>query len=119
MCLLGCGPRGVQVPLATDETQTGDACWLLHVVVDVVADPTSGTPTVEGSGAPRWPRGYTAWRAGTEVEVRDSLGIVMLTTGSRYWMCPTPRTDYSKGLSHWVIGGVRPCPDCELGGGPD
>jgi hypothetical protein len=119
MCLLGCDLRGARVPLVTVETEPGGGCWLLHEIVDVVADPTSGTPTIKGSGTPAWPRGYTAWRAGTEVEVLDSAGKVVLTTGSRYWMCPTPSTDLSKGLSDWVIGGVRPCPDCELGGRPD
>ena len=115
LCLLGCGspsptPRGEQVPLLTVETQ--GCCYLMYSVVDVVADATFGTAD-KASGEPlKWPAGYTAWRAGAEVEVRDPAGKVVLTTGSRYWTSPT---EY---LHRWVIGEVRPCPDCELGGGP-
>ena len=121
LCLLACGTeKGDPVPLVTDETQEGGGCWLLHVVVDVVADPATGTPSVKDSGAAlQWPRGYSARRAGNEVEVLDAAGSVVLTTGGRYWMCPTPRSDYSAPLSTWVLGEVRPCPGCELGGGPD
>ena len=121
VCLLGCDSKAERerVPLVTDETESGGGCWLLHVVVDVIADPTTGTPTVEGSGAPIWPRGYTAWRAGAEVVVLDESGSVVLTTGGRYWMCPTPLSDYTRPISTWVIGDVKPCPTCELGGGPD
>ena len=132
LCLVGCG-RGeqgppttvetVQVPLITDETVVADGgCVLLYQVVDVIADPASGMPVVKGGGAPlRWPRGYTARRAGFEVEVLDPTGTVVLTTGRRYWMCPK---EY---LPNWVIGEVRPCPrqdantrgwyDCALGQG--
>jgi len=121
LCLLGCGQtKGGHVPLVTDETHEADGCWLLHVVVDVVADPTSGTPTLKGSGAElKWPRGFTARRAGTETEVLNAQGTVVLTTPGRYWMCPTPQSDYSRPLSDWVLGEVRLCADCELGGGPD
>jgi hypothetical protein len=112
LCLLGCG-IGEQVPLFTVETVVADGgCVLLYQVVDVIADPMSGTPAIKGGGEPlRWPRGYTARRAGLEVEVLDPAGTVVLTTGGRYWMCPK---EY---LPEWVIGRVRPCPDCELGQG--
>ena len=121
LCLLGCGaPIGERVPLVTDETQRGGGCWLLHEVVDVVADPTSGTPSFKSSGAPlRWPRGYTARRAGPEVEVLDAAGRVVLITGGRYEVCPTPESDYTRPLSEWVLGDVRECPGCELGYGID
>ena len=93
---------------------------MLHDVVDVFANPTFGTAIGSASGPPlKWPRGYTASRAGTEVQVLDRAGRVVLTTGSRYWVCPTPDSDLSKPLSEWVIGDVRPCPDCALGGGID
>jgi len=119
--LPGCGVVwGDRVPLLTDETQADGGCWLFHVVVDVVAEPTSGTPTIKDTGAqPRWPQGYSAWRAGSEVEVRDAMGLVVLRTPGRFWMCPTPASDLSKPISEWVIGEVKPCADCELGGGPD
>lgn len=111
LCLLGCGsptPRGEQVPLITVEGQT--CCFLSFSVVDIKADATYGT-VVKGTDEPlRWPAGYSAWRAGSEVEVRDPDGKVVLTTGGRYWISPTQ--------PDWVVGEVRPCPDCELGGGP-
>jgi hypothetical protein len=121
VCLLGCATKAAErVPLNIDDTQSAGACWLLHVVVDVVADPTTGAPTVKGTGEPlKWPTGYTARRAGTEVEVRDAMGSVVMTTGGRYWMCPTPASDYARPISEWVLGEVKPCPDCELGGGVD
>jgi hypothetical protein len=91
---------------------------LLYAVVDVVANPTTGTPTIKGSGVPlRWPTGYTAWRVGSEVEVIDAAGSVVLTTGSRYRLEPTYELDTTQDLSTWVVGAVRPCPDCALGGG--
>jgi hypothetical protein len=112
--VLGCGTpapssiRGEQVPLITLEGQT--CCFLSYSVVDVKASSTFGT-VIKGTDMPlRWPAGYTAWRAGSEVEVRDPDGTVVLTTGARYWISPTQ--------PDWVVGEVRLCPECELGGGP-
>jgi len=120
LSLLGCATTSDDVPLLTNEMERGGGCWLLHVVVDVFANTTFGTAVGSAGGAPlTWPRGYTARRAGTEVEVLDRDGKVVLKTGGRYWMCPTPSSDYTKAISEWVIGEVKPCPDCELGGGPD
>jgi hypothetical protein len=108
------------VPLFTVETSAlgnpSDGCAvLLHLVADVIADPTFGTAYKEDGAPLRWPTGYTGRRAGTEVEVLDRTGTVVLTTGSRYWMCPAE----SKPGELWVIGLVRPCPDCKLGSGVD
>jgi len=109
LSLLGCSgavptpapSRGAQVPLRADETQ--DGCFLTHRIVDVVADPATGTPT-DTSGVPfSWLKGFTAWRVGSEVEVLDREENVVLTTGGRYWMCPAS-------LEPWVVGGVFPCP---------
>jgi hypothetical protein len=120
--VLGCGLPGAQVPLITVRTGPVGGCVLMYQVVDVIADPTSGT-AIKGSGEPlRWPNGYTARRSWFEVEVLDADGKVVLTTGSRYWMCPVEFTP------HWVVGEVKPCPpggmfvdarhfDCELEGG--
>ena len=120
LSLFGCAGVGDSVPLVTDDTEAGGACWLLHQTVDVVAEPTSGTPVVKGSNASlQWPRGYTAHRAGTEVQVLDESGRLVLTTGGRYELAPTPTTDYTEPLSKWVIGCVTPCPDCQLGPGLD
>jgi hypothetical protein len=111
LSLLGCSEsvptpsvppsRGAQVPLLTVETE--QLCFLTHRIVDVIADPETGTPT-DPSGEPfRWLKGFTAWRVGSEVEVVDREGRAVLMTGGRYWMCPA-LTD------PWVVGAVFPCP---------
>jgi hypothetical protein len=121
LCVFGCGSRDDRVPLLTDASDPGGACWLLHQVADVISDPTTGTPSI-GPGTPlKWPRGYTARRGGTQVQVLSQAGTVVLTTGGRYELCPTPDTDYTKPLAEWVIGGATPCNDtltsqCELRG---
>ena len=118
--LLGCSTtRDEQVPLITSENDSGGACWLMHETADVIADPTSGTPTLKAGTPLKWPTGYTARRAGTAVEVVDSAGNVVLTTGRRYELAPTPASDFSEPLSEWVIGCVTPCPECALGWGVD
>jgi hypothetical protein len=117
--LLGCGSlRGEQVPLViTDGEVFGDGCVLLYEVVDVIADPTSGT-VVKGGGWPlRWPKGYTGRRVGSEVQVLDPAGNVVLTTGGRYRIGPANDGTYSTPISEWVVGCIDPCPDCELGSG--
>jgi hypothetical protein len=84
----------------------------MHEVVDVTADPTSGTPVVNGGEVThplKWPKVFTAGRAWNEVEVLDATGTVVLTTGATYWICP------SEYLNGWVVGMVRPCPECKLG----
>jgi hypothetical protein len=109
LSLLGCGgpavtprpSRGAQVPIQADWPQEG--CFLAHRIVDVIADPATGTPTDPGGVPFRWLTGFTAWRVGSEVEVLDRQGNVVLTTGGRYWMCPA-------NSDPWVIGGVVPCP---------
>lgn len=111
LSLLGCSvatptpapSRGAQVPLAADGT-TETGCPLVHRIVDVIADPATGTPT-DTSGVPfTWLKGFTAWRVGSEVEVVDGAGLTVLTTGGRYWMCPA---NY---YGSWVVGAVVPCP---------
>jgi hypothetical protein len=117
LCLLGCS-GGEQVPLITVEPVPPGCCLLLYAVVDVVADPSTGTPTIKGNGLPlKWPMGYTAWRVGSEVQVLDGAGSVVLTTGSRYRIEPTYELDTTQDQSTWVVGDVKPCADCELGGG--
>ena len=113
LCLPGCTSRGEQVSLPTDDTVTGNGgCVLLFQVVDVIANPTTGTPMVKSTTAPLvWPKGFSAWRVGSEVEVLDAEGQSVLTTGARYWMCP------SRYIYQWVIGQVKPCPDCKLESG--
>ena len=120
LCLVCCGSkRGEQVPLLTVATPVPGGCVLMHQVVDVIADPRFGT-AIQGTNTPlRWTWGHTAWRVGSEVQVLDSAGRAVLTTGGRYWLCPANDGNYSKPLSEWVIGEIRPCPTCELGFGID
>jgi hypothetical protein len=102
------------VPLLTDAAADGSNFGaggvLMHTVIDVAPDPVTGTPLIAtGDGPMRWPRGFTAWRVGSEVEVRDSRGNRVLITGGRYLF----RTSTYTGP--WVISDVEPCPGCPLG----
>ncbi len=121
LSVLGCyGPAGAKGdPVTLVTVQTDDPCCLLaYQVVDVIADSTVGT-AIKGSGEPlRWPTGYTGSRVGAEIEVRDPAGKVVMTTGNRYWISPSKIIPSSDDSPEWVIGEVRPCPDCTLGGGP-
>jgi hypothetical protein len=135
MSLLGCYGGGASAPsaspsgpvtLLTVATQTSfGSCVLdLYYVADVIADPTSGAPSDPATGKSfAWPKGFTARRAGSEVEVFDPAGNVVLMTGQRYRMCPAPDdTKVGSGLAArsprggWVIGMVDECMGCELGG---
>ena len=117
LSLLGCGNLG-RVPLITVDVAVPDSCWLLFKVVDVVADPDVGTIDKATGETFQWPTGFTAWRVGLEVEVRDPTGRAVLTTGARYRLSPAnnggpwdPETGWS------TIACATPCPDCELGRG--
>jgi hypothetical protein len=126
---LSAGPsasRNGPVSLVTVETQTSfGSCVLdLFYVADVIADPTSGTPSDAATGESfAWPKGFIARRAGSEVEISDPKGNVVLRTGRRYRMCPAPdETMVGLGLAAqsprgaWVIGKVEECMGCELEG---
>jgi hypothetical protein len=47
-----------------------------------------------------WPAGYTGWRVGSEVEVRDRTGKAVAVTGRRYqiYMGHTPQGKDPQGL---------------------
>ena len=128
LILTGCGAalvptRGEQVPLLfTDREQN---CVGVYEVMDIVADPNVGTVTKQGGWPLKWPRGFTGWRFGSEVQVLDPNGDVVLTTGQRYELAlnagvendfgiPTPMTDLE-----WTAGCIpSPCSrgrTCELG----
>ena len=117
LSLLGCGFQQ-QAPLITVDVLVPDSCWLLFRVVDVVADPAVGTVDKATGEALQWPSGFTGWHVGSEVEVRDTTGNIVLTTGARYRISPAnnggpwnPETGWS------TVGCATPCPDCELGSG--
>lgn len=117
-------PPGGPEPLLTVETQTSfGSCVLdIYYVADVIADPTSGAPSDAATGESfAWPKGFTARRAGSEVEALDAAGNVVLLTGRRYRMCPAlddTRVGFAAESSRgaWVIGRVEECMGCELGG---
>ena len=74
LSLAGCGVLDADVPLLTRETATpwGGCVLDLHLVDDVIADPTSGAPIHAATGeAFTWPKGVTARRTLFEVEVLD------------------------------------------------
>jgi hypothetical protein len=121
LLLAGCGAapeatRGEQVPLLTYEAETFGS--FVNVVIDVVADPETGTPIIEFHGVPtRWPKGYTAWRVGSETEVLDPYGNRVLVTGRRYRFYPGPDLLGSEPQPGVYIPGpyrdiahVEPCP---------
>lgn len=116
LSLLGCGMLSKNVPLVTVDVDVPDSCWLLFRVVDVVADPTFGTADKADGSVLRWPTGFTAWRVGSEVEVRNLAGKVVLTTGARYRISPA-HVHATWDPKDWVAGCPKPCPDCELGEG--
>jgi hypothetical protein len=125
-----CSQAGQRLPLATDDSITtfGDGCVLDHEVVDVTMDPSTGSPVFNDGGTLlnlKWPKGFTAWRSGAQTQVIDAAGNVVLTTGNRYSVCSSPDFGLCMpyGSAHggecWVVGRVRPCPDCALGFGVD
>ena len=90
LSLLGCGsaaPPGESVPLLTGAT----GCYAGGEggpTAPLLAEARYGTSF---SGKPvMWPRGYTARRAGSEVEVLDTQGKVKATTGRTYHMSSAP-----------------------------
>ena len=92
-------PKGEQVPLVIVENQS--CCLLSFGVVDVDKETVMSM---------RWSAGYTAWRNGTEIEIRDPWWNVVLRTPGRYRIIPT--------WPDWAVGEVARCSTCELGGGP-
>ena len=90
LCLLGCGsaaPRGEPVQLLTGVSgcyaggEQGAAGLLL-------VDPVHGTSF---NGKPvMWPMGFTGLGVGAEVEVLNSAGKVVATTGRRYFISHGP-----------------------------
>ena len=127
LLVAGCGvgpiaTRGEQVPLLhTDREPNCVGAW---EVVDIVADPNVGTVSKQGWPL-KWPQGYTGWRFGSEVQVLDPKGEVVLTTGQRYELSlnasvdngfsfPTPTTDleWTAGCIPWPCARGR---TCELG----
>ncbi len=99
--VLAAMPRGEPVPLITVEGQTCCFTYGAHAVIDVTADSVL---------AMRWQPGYTAWRVGSEIEVREPGGAVALRTPGRYRITST--------WPDHAVGKIARCSSCELDGGP-
>ena len=102
LCLLGCGvdaPWGERVALLTGdgpfrEKWRYEACYTSAAGGLLTVDPQYGTairdthmrdPNDPGPASPvMWWPGFTAWRVGSEVEVRDPAGRVVAITGREY-----------------------------------
>ena len=87
VCLVGCG-SGRPVKLLTG---VGEACYAggeQGATAQLVVDESYGT---RFAGRPvMWPIGFTARRAGAEVEVLDADGNVRATTGRIYHISLAP-----------------------------
>src|SRR4026209_524735 len=95
LVLAGCSQARQRVPLATGDsiTRFGNGCVLDHEVVDVTMDPSTGSPVFNDRTTLlnlKWPKGFTAWRSDAQTQVIDAAGNVVLTTGNRYSVCPSP-----------------------------
>ena len=82
--LAGCGvlnPGGEQVPLLTGSL----GCYAGGEggpTAELIVDPEYGTSF---AGRPvMWPTGYTAWRVGSQIQVRDVGGNLKAATGRKY-----------------------------------
>jgi hypothetical protein len=89
LSLFGCGTsKGERVELTITQLSVS-ACHPLATPLYLVADPQYGTATKFNLGDTLaeplyWPTGYTGWRVGSEVEVRDTSDKVVAVTGHRY-----------------------------------
>ena len=99
--VLAAMPRGEHVPLIIVEGQMCFVTYGAESVIDVDADSVL---------AMRWQPGYTAWRVGIEIEVREPGGAVALRTPGRYRITLT--------WPDHAVGNLARCSSCELGRGP-
>ena len=75
-----------------DVSEESGSCVLMYSIVDVAADPTYGTIDRVSGNPLTWPLGYTGRWVGTEVEVLNPAGNVVLTTGQRYRISPMSKS---------------------------
>ena len=119
--MIGCGER-VQQPervslvtgVAKDEQLPNgepSGCYAQQTVIELTYDPTWGTGSSYGPIA--WRPGYTARRAGSEIEILDPDGNVEAITGKKYWVMggnpngwPDPQPE--KPIQFWICAPVLP-----------
>ncbi len=87
LCLLGCDAlaRSEPVEVRTSVTDTLDAqCYLAGTAAELILDPSVGLAWRFGPDDIRpviWPRGYTARRVGSEIQVVNRDGLVIARSG--------------------------------------
>jgi hypothetical protein len=93
LCLVACGsllPNGDRVELLTGPPGDWRGCFTSGATGLLMVDPKYGTAiidTIVQSTSPEtvaWPRGFTARRIGSEVEVFDAGGNAVAKTGKSY-----------------------------------
>jgi hypothetical protein len=91
--VLGCAPAALLTGVPPGFPTDGEpACFTNSAHGRLVADPTYGTAVVDTDGNPAntvavpvmWRPGFSARRAGGEIEVMDPAGNVVATTGRVY-----------------------------------
>jgi hypothetical protein len=88
LCLLGCdafasasGPIAVRT---TDSDAVDPNCYLAGTAAELILDPSAGLAWRFGPDDIRpviWPRGYTARRVGSEIQVLNRDGFVIARSG--------------------------------------
>jgi hypothetical protein len=113
LSLLGCGTaKGERVALTITQLPVS-GCHPLATPLYLVADPQYGTATKFNLGDTMaeplyWPTGYTGWRVGSEVEVRDTRDNVVAVTGHRYDIYVTVDSGVEAPGRIAVAGCIRP-----------
>jgi hypothetical protein len=111
LCLIGCAASGEPVDLLTGVDAI--SCYAggeTGMTGPLVVDPTYGTSF---NGKPvMWRTGFTARRAGGEVEVLDSAGKVVATTGRLYHISIAPVSSEEKRRLMETIGAYPAAAEC-------
>jgi hypothetical protein len=87
LCLLGCDALAQSEPIEvrTSDSGTLDAqCYLAGTAAELILDPSIGLAWRFGRDDIRrviWPRGYTARRVGSEIQVVNRDGLVIARSG--------------------------------------
>jgi hypothetical protein len=85
--LSGCGSPSPSGDVSLLIGPSANGCYTDFFVGSLVVDPKYGTAIQDqyGTSTPvEWQPGFTGWRVGSEVAVRDPSGKVVATTGHRY-----------------------------------
>ena len=89
LCLLGCDasvPASEPIALRTTDSDAVDPnCYLAGTAAQLILDPSAGLAWRFGPDDIRpviWPRGYTARRVGSEIQVLNPDGFVVARSGT-------------------------------------